>query len=325
MIIVREIAKSFGKVRAVRGVSLELAAGQIAGLLGPNGAGKTTTIRIITGYLPADRGDVSIAGYDTRREAMRARRLVGYLPESAPLYPEMTARAYLDHRGKLFSLERRRRTRAVEEVLERCRVGELASRRIGALSKGYRQRVGLAAALLHDPPVLILDEPTNGLDPNQIREARTLIRELAAERTMLLCSHILPEIERTCDRVIIMAGGRICADGTPESLTGAGGAPRRYAMEVRSNPSAGAGYTIGRLSGIAGVARIEATGEQPSDAAGGWTRLRVEGEPGAGDLREALAGAAADAGLFVRELRPERETLEEVFVRVVESGGGGNA
>ncbi len=321
MIIVREITKSFGKVRAVRGVSLELPAGQIAGLLGPNGAGKTTAIRIITGYLPADKGHVAIAGYDTGREAMQARRQIGYLPESAPMYPEMTARGYLEHRGRLYGMDRARRKKAVGEVLERCRVGELASRRIGALSKGYRQRVGLAAALLHDPPVLILDEPTNGLDPSQIREARSLIRELANERTMLLCSHILPEIERTCDRVIIMAGGRVCADGTPEELTGGGGAPRRYTIEVRSNPSAGAGYSIGRLRGVAGVGAIEAAGEQPSDASGGWTRLLVEGEPGAGDLREALAGAAADAGLFVRELRGERDTLEDVFVRTVEADG----
>ncbi len=326
VIIVREITKSFGKVRAVRGVSLELPAGQIAGLLGPNGAGKTTTIRIITGALPADGGEVAIAGFDTRREAMSARRQVGYLPESAPMYPEMTPRGYLEYRGRLYGMDRARRRQAVGDVLERCRVGSMATRRIGALSKGYRQRVGLAAALLHDPPVLILDEPTNGLDPSQIREARSLIRELAAERTMLLCSHILPEIERTCDRVIIMAGGRVRADGTPAELTGGGGACRRYTIEVRSNPSAGAGYTIGRLRGVAGVAQIEAAGEQPSDASGGWTRLRVEGEPGAGDLREGLAGAAADAGLFVRELRPDRESLEEVFVRVVEgSEGGGSA
>ncbi len=318
MILVREISKSFGRVRAVRGVSLELPTGQVAGLLGPNGAGKTTTIRMITGVLPPDTGSVSIAGADMGSQSIRARRQIGYLPESAPLYPEMTPLGYLDYRGKLFGLDRRALRRAAQKSLDRCRVGAMARRRIGALSKGYRQRVGLASAMLHDPPVLILDEPTNGLDPGQIRETRSLMRELAQDRTMLICSHILPEIERTCDRVIVMVAGQIRGDGTPDELISGPGAPARYTLEFRTNPSAGASFGVSRLSTVAGVASIALDDRQPDDASKGWTRLLIEGEPASGDLREALGGAAADVGLFVRELTRRRRSLEEVFVSLVD-------
>lgn len=318
MIVVREISKSYGKVRAVRDVSLELPTGQVAGLLGPNGAGKTTTIRVITGVIPADSGLVTIDGHDISTHSARARRRIGYLPESAPLYPEMTPLGYLDYRGKLYGMDRKSRQRAALQALDRCRVGAMARRRIGALSKGYRQRVGLASAMLHDPPVLILDEPTNGLDPTQIRETRSLMRELAQDRTMLLCSHILPEIERTCDRVVVMAGGVIRADGSPQELTCGRGAPSRYTMELRSNPSDNGHFSATRLGSVAGVASVRGDEAQPSDAAAGWTRLIVEAQPGAGDLREALSGAAADAGLFVRELTTRRRSLEEVFVALVD-------
>ena len=318
MIVVREISKSYGRVRAVRGVSLELPAGQVAGLLGPNGAGKTTTIRMMTGVIPPDTGRVTIDGHDISTDSARARRRIGYLPESAPLYPEMTPLGYLDYRGKLYGMGRKSRQRAALEALERCRVGAMARRRIGALSKGYRQRVGLASAMLHNPPVLILDEPTNGLDPGQIRETRSLMRELARDRTMLVCSHILPEIERTCDRVVVMAGGQIRADGSPEELTSGRGAPARYVIEVRTNPSDHGRFAAARLGAVAGVASVWSDEAQPDDAASGWTRLIVEAQPGARDLREALSGAAADAGLFVRELTRRRRSLEEVFVELVD-------
>jgi ABC-2 type transport system ATP-binding protein len=321
MILVREISKSYGRVRAVRNVSLELPAGQVAGLLGPNGAGKTTTIRMITGVHPPDSGRVTIGGADIVTESARARRQIGYLPESAPLYPEMTPLGYLDYRGRLFGMDRPTRRRAAMRALDRCRVGAMARRRIGALSKGYRQRVGLASAMLHDPPVLILDEPTNGLDPSQIRETRSLMRELAEDRTMLLCSHILPEIERTCDRVIVMAGGRIRADGSPDELTGGGEGASRYTLELRANPSAPGAFSATRLEAVAGVARVWPDPVAPPDAHAGWRRLLVEARPGAGDLREALAGAAADAGLFVRELTTQRRSLEEVFIALVDEAG----
>ncbi|MFI4898298.1 MAG: ABC transporter ATP-binding protein [Phycisphaerales bacterium JB059] len=321
MILVREISKSYGRVRAVRNVSLELPTGQVAGLLGPNGAGKTTTIRVITGVHPPDSGQVTVGGADIVTESARARRQIGYLPESAPLYPEMTPMGYLDYRGRLFGMDRRTRRRAAAQALERCRVGAMARRRIGALSKGYRQRVGLASAMLHDPPVLILDEPTNGLDPSQIRETRSLMRELAEDRTMLLCSHILPEIERTCDRVIVMAGGRVRADGSPEELTGGGARASRYTLELRANPSAPGDFSASRLEAVAGVSRVWPDPATLPDAHAGWRRLLVEARPGAGDLREALAGAAADAGLFVRELTTQRRSLEEVFIALVDEAG----
>ena len=206
MILVDCISKSFGSLRAVREVSFELPRGQIAGLLGPNGAGKSTTIRMITGFLTPDSGRISIAGHDIQSQPTRAKSVIGYLPESAPIYPEMSVRGYLKHRAKLYGVPGRTISSRIDHAMGQTRITDVAKRRVGQLSKGYRQRVGLAAALVHDPKVLILDEPTNGLDPTQIREARSLIRELSEDRTTLLCSHILPEVERTCDRVIIMAG-----------------------------------------------------------------------------------------------------------------------
>ncbi|MEZ6318128.1 MAG: ABC transporter ATP-binding protein [Phycisphaerales bacterium] len=318
MIVVREISKSYGRVRAVRSVSFELPTGQIAGLLGPNGAGKTTTIRMITGVTPPDRGEIFVAGFDVLARPLAAKRHIGYLPESAPLYPEMTPEGYLHHRARLFGLGAGERRAAVGRVIDRCGVGAMRTRRIGALSKGYRQRVGLAAALLHDPPVLVLDEPTNGLDPGQIREARSLIRELAQDRTMLLCTHILPEVERTCDRVIVLGAGRVLADGSPAELTEAVPGPHRYVVELRTNPSAGADPAIATLARLPGVVAVRAAPDQPEDAAAGWRRLVVESDGGAGDRREAIAGAAADAGFFVRELTRERQSLESLFVRLVD-------
>lgn len=326
MIIVREISKAYGRIRAVRSVSFELPTGQIAGLLGPNGAGKTSTIRMITGVMTPDTGQIAVAGYDVLARPVEARRQIGYLPESAPLYPEMTPEGYLGHRARLFGLGRHERRAAVGRVIERCGIGAMRTRRIGALSKGYRQRVGLAAALLHDPPVLVLDEPTNGLDPGQIREARSLIRELGQDRTMLLCTHILPEVERTCDRVIVLGAGRVLADGTPAELTESTPGPARYAVEVRTNPSAGADPAITMFARLPGVVSVTTAPDQPADTRAGWQRLVVEAEPGAGDRREAIAGAAGDAGFFVRELTRERQSLEALFVRLVdraEHAGGG--
>lgn len=318
MILVREITKSYGRIRAVRSVSFEVGTGRVAGLLGPNGAGKTTTIRMITGTLAPDAGQISVAGFDVSRSPVQARAQIGYLPESAPLYPEVTPKAYLDYRGKVFGMARNDRRAAAGRVIDRCDLRSVENRRIGALSKGFRQRVGLAAALLHDPPVLVLDEPTNGLDPSQIRASRSLIRELAQDRTMLLCTHILPEVERTCDRVIVIGSGRVLADGTPAELAERSPGKARYLAEVRSNPSAGAGPVLTTLRRVPGVATAELTEPQPEDAGAGWCRVVVEGETDADDRREAIAGAAADAGFFVRELTRERQSLESLFVRLVD-------
>jgi ABC-2 type transport system ATP-binding protein len=318
MIVVREISKSFGHLRAVDRVSFELPTGQIAGLLGPNGAGKSTTIRMITGSLAPDAGSVSIDGIDPREHPAAARAKIGYLPESAPLYPEMTVEGYLRYRARLWNMPRSDRDAAVGRAMDRTRVADVARRRIGHLSKGYRQRVGLAAALVHDPAVLILDEPTNGLDPSQIRTARSLIRELAEDKTMLLCSHILPEVERTCDRVLVMAGGRVRADGTPESLLASAPGPVRYTVELRTNPAAGPEHALQALASVAGAASAVLADHQPDDHARGWTRAVVHAAPNAPDLREPIAGTLEDRGLFVRELTRVTPSLEALFIHLID-------
>jgi ABC-2 type transport system ATP-binding protein len=318
MILVREISKSFGQLRAVDAVSFELPAGQIAGLLGPNGAGKSTTIKMITGSLAPDAGSVTIAGIDPCEEPAKARAQIGYLPESAPLYPEMSVEGYLKYRARLWGMTGKDLPAAVARAMDRCRISDVARRRIAHLSKGYRQRVGLASALVHNPPVLILDEPTNGLDPSQIRSARSLIRELAEDKTMLLCSHILPEVERTCDRVLVMAGGKVRADGSPESLLASSGGPVRYIVELRTNPSAGHDHALRVLASLPGAASASLADRQPDDHPRGWTRAVVLAQPDAPDLREPLAGALEDRGLFVRELTRVTPSLESLFVRLID-------
>lgn len=319
MILVQGISKSFGSLRAVSDVSFELPAGQIAGLLGPNGAGKSTTIRMMTGFLTPDKGTISIAGHNIRSSPGPAQSQIGYLPESAPIYPEMSVRGYLRHRARLYKVPGRDIGGALDKAMAQTRITEVAKRRIGHLSKGYRQRVGLAAALVHNPSVLILDEPTNGLDPTQIREARSLIRELSANRTTLLCSHILPEVERTCDRVIVMAGGRIRAQGTPSQLIESSQSSVRYLVEIRTNPSAGIEHALRTLAAIPGVALTRAAPHQPDDAHRGWSLIEAEAAPGEGDLREAIAAGADDHGLFIRELRRQVPTLEALFIQLVDT------
>jgi ABC-2 type transport system ATP-binding protein len=318
MVVILDVHKSFGKVDAVRGVSFELRQGQVAGLLGPNGAGKTTTIRMITGCLFPDAGRILIGGHDTLDSPATTRRQVGYLPESNPLYPEMKVAEYLHYRAQLFGMVRPLRKRAVAYALDRCKAADVARRRIGTLSKGYRQRVGLAAALIHQPPVLILDEPTNGLDPAQIRETRDLIRELAANRTMLVCSHILPEVERLCDRVIIMAGGKVRADGSQGDLTRTASA--RYLVQVRET-RVGESERVGRVwESLPHVASVVA---RPVPGTSGlWVEWVLTTRPGAPDIREHIHGAVVQAGLQIREMRSEVPTLETVFMRVLEEADG---
>ena len=319
MILVRKISKTFGSLKAVKDISFELPTGQIAGLLGPNGAGKSTTIRMMTGFLTPDSGSISIVGFDIQAQPAQAKSLIGYLPESAPIYPEMSVKGYLKHRAKLFNVPGRDIAPAIDKAMAQTRITQVARRRVGQLSKGYRQRVGLAAALVHDPQVLILDEPTNGLDPTQIRDARSLIRELSQDRTTLLCSHILPEVERTCDRVIVMAGGQIRADGTPKELINNSPGPVRYVVEIRTNPRAGMEHALRVMASIPGVATSKAAQNQPMDAASGWSTIDIEAAHGESDLREAIAASAEDNGLFIRELSKLVPTLESLFVELVES------
>jgi len=314
MIRLQDVHKSFGAVEAVRGITLQIAAGQVVGVLGPNGAGKTTTVRMIAGLIPPSCGTVTLAGMDSVSDSIGVRRRLGYLPESAPLYREMRVGDYLRYRARLYGLDRRAGRAAVGRCAELCRVADVRRRRIGHLSKGYRQRVGLASVLLHDPQVLILDEPTSGLDPAQIAETRRLIRDLAGTRTTVIVSHVLPEVERSCDRIILLARGRVQADGSPEALVKALPGAGRYTIEARAAPpSAGAPRSPDQvLRAVAGVESLEMM--QSPD---GWQRCLVGFAPNAPDQRERLAQACASAGLLVRELRPQAASLEDVYLRVV--------
>lgn len=305
MITATGLTRYFGRVLAVDAIDFEIPRGMVVGFLGPNGAGKTTTIRMISSYLPPDAGSITVDGLDVQTNSREVRLRIGYLPESAPLYTEMRVQEYLDFRGKLFGLSRPERRSAIARVVERCWLGDVERRPINQLSKGFRQRVGLAAAMLHDPPVLILDEPTVGLDPTQIREMRRLIRELAGPHTVLLSSHILPEIEVTCDRVLMIARGRIRYQGTLEELRVQAARSGQYVAETNIDHAAGA------LKRIKGVRDVE---EQLLDNR--WRRLRINGRDDAGDLREALAAALASRGGTTRELRREALSLEELFVNM---------
>ncbi len=218
MIRVQNLTKRYGSFVAVDNISFDVEAGGVVGLLGPNGAGKTSTMRVLTCYHPASAGSVSVAGYDVFQDSLEVRRHIGYLPEATPLYPEMRVREYLKFRGKLRGLSRAESLDAIRRVTERCWLGEFVDRPIGQLSKGMKQRVGLADAMIHEPDLLVLDEPTIGLDPRQIRETRNLIKELGERHTVILSSHILHEVEQTCSRTIIIAEGRIVASGSPQEL-----------------------------------------------------------------------------------------------------------
>lgn len=316
MVFVSDVHKSFGPVRAVRGVSFELRPGQIAGLLGPNGAGKTTTIRMITGALIPDHGRVTIDGLDASNSSAGARRMLGYLPESAPIYPEMKVREYLDFRGRLFGLERGLRKKVIAYAMDRCWLTDVANRRVGKLSKGYKQRTGLAAALLHNPKVLVLDEPTNGLDPTQIRETRQLIRELGKDRTMLISSHILPEVERLCDRVIIVAAGRVRADGSPAELVQRTGAT--YLIDAKLVKEGDDERVLKVMLSVPYVADVSMRGSKSTGLGSPWRQWIVSAKPGAPDLREHIALTLAEAKIPVRELHAELDTLEQVFMRILD-------
>ena len=310
MIAAHGLTKLFGSFAAVDSADFEIPRGQVAGFLGPNGAGKTTTIRMLTGYLPPTSGRAEIEGVNVAEHSMQVRRRIGYLPESAPVYGEMRVREYLQYRARLFSIPRMRRRAAIDLAAKRCLISDVGSRPIHQLSKGYRQRVGLAAALLHEPPVLILDEPTSGLDPAQVREVRKLIRSLAGEQTILLSTHILPEIELTCDRVVMIAHGRIRASGTLEQLRARQG-DVHYVIEADSADVEAA------LREIAPTAHIT------SGAVNGrWRRTMLRASQSAGDLREPIAQALAARGTVVRELRIEAPSLEQLFVKVLSDAGG---
>lgn len=305
MIQVRNLTKRYGSFLAVDDISFEIERGGVVGFLGPNGAGKTTTLRILSCYHPATSGSASIAGFDVFKNSMEVRRRVGYLPESTPLYSEMRVREYLNFRGKLRGLTYPQRVDAIRRVTDRCWLGEFVDRPIGQLSKGMRQRVGLADAIMHDPEVLILDEPTIGLDPTQIRETRNLVKELGERHTVLLSSHILPEVEQTCSRTIIIAAGRIVASGSPQDLRNRFSAQARVVAELRGPQQEVETST----RNLPGVQKVDVS------ANNGWVRVAVDAKPDQ-DVREDLFRLTASKGWTLRELRREGATLEDFFVQV---------
>jgi ABC-2 type transport system ATP-binding protein len=303
MIQVDNLTKYFGPVLAIDRVSFAVDKGEVVGFLGLNGAGKTTTMRILTSYLPATSGIAKVAGFDVMTESLEVRRNIGYLPESVPLYPEMRVDEYITFRAKLKNVSRQERTNRVEYCLDRCRLKEVRRRLIGTLSKGYRQRVGLADAMVHDPAILILDEPTSGLDPMQIRETLALIKELGENHTVLLSTHILPEVEAICERVIIIAGGRVNFSRTLAEIE----SQAVILLEARGP----ADQMSGVLRNIAGVAH--AAENQAEDGVAGFTIRTVDNA----DLREPISKAITAKGWSIRRLDRKRGSLDDAFFDVL--------
>jgi len=307
MIKVEQLTKKYGSFTAVDGISFQVEKGEIVGFLGPNGAGKSTTMKILTSYLPATSGRASIAGFDVFDQSIEARRRMGYLPENTPLYPDMKVGEYLRYRAALKGVERSKMRERVGDVLELCHIADREKQLIGSLSKGYRQRVGLADALVHDPDLLILDEPTIGLDPNQIRTVRELIKSLGQKRTVLISTHILPEVEMMCSRVVVIHRGTIRASDTAENLM----KNHRAVGELRFEARVGDG-AAGALGGIAGVKGVAATRD------GEWTtfklRLDANARPG-----EEIMKLARERNWPVREMHQKSATLEDVFADLTTS------
>ncbi len=306
MIQVNQLTKRYARHEAVRGITFSVARGEIVGFLGPNGAGKTTTLRMLTGYLPPNSGTATIAGHDIFRQSIEARRKIGYMPENVPLYEEMRVKEYLSFRAQLKGLSGGDVRRGVGGVIDTCGLQSVRRKMIKTLSKGYRQRVGLADALVHDPELLILDEPTNGLDPNQIRQIRELIRHLAESHTVLVSTHILSEVEMISNRVIIIDGGKIKAADTPANLIAEMRAAGRIKVEIQADPA----VVGGALSRIDKVKKVT-----PEELADGWTRYTVWVDSGT-DSRERIARLAAQYGWPLRSLFRHVATLEDVFVEL---------
>jgi ABC-2 type transport system ATP-binding protein len=311
MIQVEQLTKRYGPVAAVDGISFQVEQGEVVGFLGPNGAGKTTTMRILTCYLPATAGRVTIAGREVFDDSLEVRRNIGYLPEGVPLYPEMRVREYLTYRARIKEVPARERRKRVEYVMDRCGVADAERKLIGRLSKGYRQRVGLADALVSDPPVLILDEPTIGLDPNQIRLVRDLIRDLGRKHTVLLSTHILPEVEMVCGRVIIIRDGKLVFQETLANIARQSSGGAKVVVEARVGP-AEAEKAAAVLGTMPGVLHVRVSGELP------WIVFELDVEPGV-DVREEAGRRMVRNGWAFRELRREQPSLEDIFVRLTTS------
>jgi ABC-2 type transport system ATP-binding protein len=309
MIRVDQLTKKYAGITAIDAISFEVGKGEIVGFLGPNGAGKSTTMRILSGYLPPTSGSASVAGFDVFHHSVKARERIGYMPENVPLYQEMRVSEYLRYRAALKGVRGRKLRERLTDVVDLCNLKDVERKLIGALSKGYRQRVGLADAMIHEPDLLVLDEPTIGLDPNQIRQVRELIRNLGRHHTILLSTHILPEVEMTCGRVIIINRGKIEAVDTPENLRRrlqTGGA---VLLDIAADHSSPARKEFEKWDAVLSV--------EVALKSADWVRLRIETKDD-GDLRPEVFRICARQNWMLRELTRERVTLEDVFTEITE-------
>jgi ABC-2 type transport system ATP-binding protein len=311
MIKVERLSKRYARNVAVDNVSFEVEKGQIVGFLGPNGAGKTTTMRILTCFLPPTAGEANVAGFDVLKQPMEVKKRIGYLPETPPLYPDMEVGEYLEFVGRLKGIARGDLARRVAEAMERCAVADVRNKLIQKLSKGYRQRVGLAQAIIHNPDVLILDEPTSGLDPKQITETRSLIKSLAGDHTIILSTHILPEVEQICEKVIIISKGKVVATDSVANLTHRlrGGETITVRIEPRTGILDG-GVVQQRLEQVPGVSRVLSRHTDEKYAV-----FELEGLQGR-NIRGDVARGVVEAGWDLTELRPVALSLEEVFLQL---------
>jgi ABC-2 type transport system ATP-binding protein len=308
VIEVEHLTKVYNGRRVVDDISFKVEKGEILGFLGPNGAGKTTTMRILTCYLPSTEGTARVAGYDVFEKSFEVRKRIGYLPENPPVYPEMTVESYLNFVAKIKGTPSVKRKAQVDDVMEKCSIGDVRNRIIGKLSKGYKQRVGVAQALLNNPEVLILDEPTIGLDPKQIFEVRSLIKSLAGEHTVVLSTHILPEVSMTCSRVVIINEGKVIAQDTPEGLIHHASGAQKVSLLV-DGPADAMSDKIQKIDGVFAVQVAEAGAGQP-------VKITVECKLDR-DLRRTLAETIVSSGWGLLELRGISMSLEDVFINLV--------
>lgn len=307
MIKVQNLTKAYANVKALDGVSFEVHRGEVIGFLGPNGAGKTTTMRILTGFLPATTGRVEIAGFDVFEDSLEVKKRIGYLPENAPLYLDMEVYAFLRYMAELKEVEPEKKNEHLKMIMEKCGLTEMKNEIIGRLSKGYRQRVGLAQALIGDPEVLILDEPTIGLDPRQIIEIRNLIRELGKDKTIILSTHILPEVAATCTRVIIINEGKIVAEDTPDNLENKVSGVAKVIVTVRGGSP---DLIKTRLSGITGVTNVVVLKTRD-----GLTDLGIQSEKNI-DVRDKVSQMVVSNNWGLVEMHRETMGLEEIFLKL---------
>jgi len=313
MINIQDLTKFYGDYKAVDNISFDVRDGEILGFLGPNGAGKTTTLKIITCYMPPTNGGIRVNDLNVRDDSMEIRRMIGYLPESTPLYEYMSIREYLDYICDLREITGQRRKDRMDAMIETCGLAKMIGKNIGDLSKGYRQRVGIAQAMIHEPEILILDEPTVGLDPNQIVEIRNLIKQVGKEKTVMLSTHILSEVEATCDRVVIISSGEIVADGTPDTLRTDMAGKSVIHLELKGTvPDA-----VDVFQSIKGVENVQMASRQNGES----TKLDINILKGY-DLREDVFKASVDRGWTIFEMHQDKTNLEDVFRQLTKSQGG---